>query len=83
MTRVIRLMAMLSLIAFTQVTWGQEIYKSIMPDGHIVYSYTPPSGSKILKSITPDTTQPNVDTRSGGSVFGNVVRLLQEGQGLP
>lgn len=62
MTRVIRLMAMLSLIAFTQMTWGQEIYKSVMPDGRISYSYTPPSGSKILKSITPDTTQPNVDS---------------------
>lgn len=62
MSCVIRLMAMLSLIVFTQVTWGQEIYKSVMPDGRIVYSYTPPSGSKILKSITPDTTQPNVDS---------------------
>ena len=62
MTRVIRLMAMLSLIAFTQMTWGQEIYKSVMPDGRIVYSYTPPSGSTILESITPDTTQPNVDS---------------------
>jgi len=62
MSCVIRLMAMLSLIAFTQMTWGQEIYKSVMPDGRIVYSYTPPSGSTILESITPDTTQPNVDS---------------------
>lgn len=62
MTHVTRLVTILSLLAFAQVTWGQEIYKSVTPDGRIVYSYTPPSGSKIVESITPDTTEPNVDT---------------------
>lgn len=56
MTYVFRLLTVLSMFAFAQMAWGQQIYKSVMPDGSVVYSYQPPSTSKRVEAITPEDT---------------------------
>jgi glutaredoxin len=35
--------------------WGETLYKSVTPDGRIVYSSHPQPGNKVVKTITPDS----------------------------
>lgn len=57
MTYVLRVVAVLSMFAFAHMAWGQQIYKSVMPDGSVVFSYDPPSGSKSVQAVTPKVTK--------------------------
>lgn len=57
MKYVLKLVVVLSIFAFAQVAWGQQIYKSVMPDGSVVFSYDPPSGSKSVQAVTPQVTK--------------------------
>ena len=34
--------------------FGQALYKSVTPDGRVVYSDHPPAANKLVKTITPD-----------------------------
>lgn len=53
-----RMMAtMVCVFAFAHMAWGQQIYKSVMPDGSVVFSYDPPSGSKSVQAVTPEVTK--------------------------
>ena len=35
--------------------FGETLYKSVTPDGRVVYSSHPPAGNKVVKTITPDS----------------------------
>lgn len=59
MTYVARLAVLLSLCACVPGAWAQTIYKSVTPDGKVIYSYTPPPNSKVVESITPEVTPPS------------------------
>jgi glutaredoxin len=40
--------------------FGQALYKSVTPDGRIVYSDHPPAANKVVKTITPDSSPATV-----------------------
>lgn len=54
MTRALRLAIMLSLAAAGSLALSQTMYKSVTPDGRIVYADHPPIDGKLLKTIAPD-----------------------------
>ncbi len=55
-THTIRLAALFALnLLVLSVGLAQTMYKSVTPDGKIIYSDHPPSDGKVLKTITPDS----------------------------
>lgn len=54
MRRIVPLFA-LGLLALVPAV-GQTLYKSVSPDGQVVYSDHPPVRNKVLKTLTPDST---------------------------
>lgn len=57
MKRTMQLLCVCVLFAVGPLCSAQQIYKSVMPDGSVVFSYDPPSGSKSVQAVTPEVTK--------------------------
>lgn len=47
---------LLSCAFWLPVAFGQTMYKSVTPDGRVTYSDHPPVDSKVVKTLTPDSS---------------------------
>lgn len=50
-----RALLMLAALFALVPAFGETLYKSVTPDGRVVYSSHPPAGNKLVKTITPDS----------------------------
>jgi hypothetical protein len=54
--------AILAALMWGAPSWAQVVYKSIMPDGRIIYSEKPVPGAKKVEEIVPQTGNTGVQT---------------------
>lgn len=54
--------AILAVLMWGAPTWAQVVYKSIMPDGRVIYGEKPAPGAKKVEKIVPQTGNTGVQT---------------------